>query len=73
MQREMRREAWVRVRKWQAIVDLLGAKLARTPEDLALGTTFHEACDRLHELEIKAEQREIPVRNEWTDSGKLHG
>lgn len=51
-------EAWDKVRRWEAVVNALGAKLARTPDDApegdALTRIFHEACGRLHEAESAA-------------------
>lgn len=54
------REAWDRVRKWQAVVDRLGAKLAQTPDTEAreLARLFAEACNQLHQAETEAERRE---------------
>jgi len=57
MKRQVRHDAWVSVRRWEAVVNLLGAKLARAPDDAALGKTLHAACDRLHELEIELIER----------------
>jgi hypothetical protein len=61
--RELRkadREAWDRVRRWEAVKDALGAKLARMPDNSpdgdGLTRTFHEACDRLHQAEQDAER-----------------
>jgi hypothetical protein len=58
--RKARRDTWDSVRRWEAIVSALGAKLARTPdcppEDDALCRTYHRACDRLHAAEIEAER-----------------
>ena len=48
-------EAWDKVRKWEAIVNALGAKLACTPEDApggdALTRAFHDACRKRGEAE----------------------
>jgi hypothetical protein len=54
------RQAWDCVRKWQAVVDRLGAKLAQTPDAEAreLARLFDEACNRLHQAETEAERRE---------------
>jgi hypothetical protein len=59
-QRRELREAWDRVRKWQAVVDRLGDKLAQTPDAEAreLARLFSEACNRMHEAEMEAERRE---------------
>jgi len=59
-ERKERHEASDRVRKWDAVVNALGFKLARAPEE-ALGQLFHKACGRLHEAETEAE-RWNPVR-----------
>jgi hypothetical protein len=73
MERQMQRDAWARVRKWQAIVNLLGAKLARGPDDMGLGTTFHQACDRLHELETEAEKGGARANDNRANPGELYG
>lgn len=56
--RATEREAWDKVRRWSAVVDALGAKLARTPENLpvqdALNKAFHDACKRRHDAEVAA-------------------
>jgi hypothetical protein len=58
--RMMRRNAWDRVRRWEAIVSALGAKLACAPDGSSEGDRlcrlYHEACDRLHAAEIEAEK-----------------
>lgn len=46
-----------RVRKLTQVVNSIGAKLAFSPADQALGTLFHQACDRLHNAEIEADRR----------------
>lgn len=61
--RKQRRElgaAWDRVRKWQAVVDELGDRLARTPDAEAyrLAELFGDACNRMHEAEMEAERRD---------------
>ena len=50
-QRAIGRETRDRVWKLVCIRDALGAKLARSPDEAALGKLFHLACDRLHESE----------------------
>lgn len=57
-ERKARRDAWDRVSKLQAVVNALGAKLARTSddEDAELTRLFHAACDRLHQVEVEAEK-----------------
>ena len=56
--RATEREAWDKVRRWSAVVNALGAKLARTSENLAvqdaLKRAFHDACKRLHDAEVSA-------------------
>jgi hypothetical protein len=51
-------EAWDKVRRWEAIVNALGAKLARTaddaPDGAALTRTFHDACEQLRKAENTA-------------------
>jgi hypothetical protein len=63
--RELRR-AWDDVRKSQAVVDQLGERLVRTPDDeaYALATLFHQACDQLHEAQTAAEQKEARAKGE---------
>src|ERR1035437_1149540 len=51
-EREARRSAWDRVRRWESIVEMIGAKLAVQPENDALGKVFDQACYRLHDSEI---------------------
>jgi hypothetical protein len=56
-QRDVRRAARDIVWKWESIVNELGARLARTPDDEpddALTVLFHQAMNRLHEGEMKA-------------------
>jgi hypothetical protein len=50
------REAWDKVRRWEAVVNALGAKLARTPDDEAgeLIRVFHDACRHLGQAETAA-------------------
>lgn len=56
--RAAEREAWDKVHRWSAVVDALGLKLARMPDDLPGGNTlsraFHDACKRLHDAEASA-------------------
>lgn len=63
-ERRQLRAAWDCVRKWEAIVDRLGEKLVRTPDDKAhaLAKLFHEACDRMHEAQTEAEAKEAEAR-----------
>jgi hypothetical protein len=52
------REAWDRARRWSAVLNALGAKLACTPDDGpdgdALTRTFHAACEQLSKAETDA-------------------
>jgi hypothetical protein len=43
-----RREALDRVDRMQLVVNSLGAKLTRTPENDDLAKAFHAACETLH-------------------------
>jgi hypothetical protein len=56
--RATEREAWDKVRRWSAVVDALGVKLVRTPENMpaqdTLTTTFHDAFKWLHDAEVAA-------------------
>ena len=42
--------------KLQAVVNVLGAKLTRSPECDALAGLLHAACDRLHQAEIEVDK-----------------
>lgn len=57
-ERRARRDAWDKVRKLEAVVNALGAKLARMPDDSpegdALTRMFHDACMRGAEAEMAA-------------------
>jgi hypothetical protein len=57
-ERKARLAALDRVEKLQAVVNALGAKLARLPDDDAqdaeMTRLFHSACDRLHAAEVEA-------------------
>lgn len=44
--------------KLERLMNALGAKLAANPEDMELGMLFHRACDRLHEAETKANEKQ---------------
>ena len=39
--------------------DALGAKLARSPDDVELGRLFHRACDWLHEAETITKDKRL--------------
>ena len=56
------------MRKWEGVVSALGAKLARTPDDApdsaSLTALFHKACERLHDVEIVAEQFEYRAKRQ---------
>ena len=54
--RKARREARYNVTKWEAVVNALGARLARAPDDNTLAKLFQEACGQLHELQMRVEQ-----------------
>jgi len=55
-ERMARLAALDRAGKLQAVVNKLGAKLARSPENDALNQLFHSACDRLHAAETEADK-----------------
>ena len=56
--RAVERETWDRIRRWTAVVNALGAKLAREPDDApngdSLTRTFHAACEQLTKAETAA-------------------
>jgi hypothetical protein len=58
MVREAEAQAWNKVRRWEAVVSALGAKLARrlddAPDTESLRRTFHSACEQLHKAETDA-------------------
>lgn len=60
-ERKARLAALDRMEKLQAVVNTLGAKLARSPENDALHQLFHSACDRLHAAETEADKH-YPMR-----------
>lgn len=57
-QRMIEREAWDKVRQWEAAVNALGAKLAHTPDGEPSGDRlariFHNACEQLGKAESAA-------------------
>lgn len=57
-ERERDRAARDRVWKLEHIRDALGAKLARSPDDLELGRLFHLACERVQEAEMARDQEQ---------------
>lgn len=59
-QRRQLREEWNAVRKWRAVVDALGEKLAGTPDEQAppVAKLFHDAIDRLRLVESVATHKE---------------
>jgi hypothetical protein len=65
-ERQANREMRERARKLTAIANGLGAKLARTANDAAVGNElarlFHIACDRLHEAEFAVESKSPPTK-----------
>jgi hypothetical protein len=62
-QRERQSERQPRTRIWklERIVNALGCKLARSPENDQLSQFFHLACDRLHEAELTEQTTKRPV------------
>lgn len=54
-ERKARLDALNRLEKLQAVVNALGAKLARAPENDALAQLLHTACDRLQAAELQAD------------------
>lgn len=54
--RKARNDALIRVERFQAAVNKLGAKLVRSPENDVLAEVFHAACWQLHRAETEAEQ-----------------
>jgi hypothetical protein len=56
-QRAADRREWERIRQLSQAVDSIGARLAITPDDTALGALFHQACERLHDAETDAIKR----------------
>jgi hypothetical protein len=60
-QRESDRAIRDRIYKLGQIVDALGAKLARSPDDRELGSLFHCACDRLHDTETTESEKRLAV------------
>lgn len=62
-ERQADRQARDRMRKLEAIVNALGGKLMRSPEDDELGRLFELALDRLHDTEMDVEQSERPAAN----------
>ena len=59
-ERKARLDALSQVEKWEAVVNALGAKLARLPDNDVRGAEltrlFHMACDRLHAAEVEADK-----------------
>jgi hypothetical protein len=57
-QRAFEREAWDKVRRWEAVVNALGAKLFRTSDNAqeggAITRAFHAACEKLNMAEVEA-------------------
>lgn len=54
---QQRRAACERAHRWQAIVNALGAKLARDPDNDTLARAFHAACEKQAMAEQEAEAR----------------
>jgi hypothetical protein len=62
MARKTRLAAIQKAEKLQAIVNALGAKLARNPEDVAMAVAFHQACDLQHRAQAIADALYQPLR-----------
>ena len=60
-QRAVERAARDRLWKLEQLVNVLGARLARNPEDAELGRLFHRVCDRLHEAETTTNEKRLAV------------
>jgi hypothetical protein len=60
-QRKARLAALAHLEKWQAVVNILGAKLAHSPDLEHLANLFHGACERLHAAEVAVDEH-YPVR-----------
>jgi hypothetical protein len=54
--RQADRQMRDRLRKLEVIVNALGGKLMRSPQDEELARLFHVACDKLHEQEARYER-----------------
>jgi len=67
-QRAIGRDQRDRVFKLEKLMDAIGAKLARSPDDRELGRLFHLACDRWHEAEsaLYHDPQDGPLRLEPT-------
>jgi hypothetical protein len=55
-ERQARLKAFDFERGLDAVVSLLGAKLAAAPESDKLAGLFHSACDRLHEAQMESDK-----------------
>lgn len=71
--RKARLAALDRVEKLQAVVNALGEKLARSPEDDQLNRLFHAACDRLNAVEMEADKFYPMRRGRAQDKEKSNG
>jgi hypothetical protein len=60
-ERQSERQARTRIWRMERIVDALGCKLARSPENDRLSQLFHLACDRLNEFELTEQTTKRPV------------
>ncbi|MHB8391410.1 MAG: hypothetical protein ACYDBH_17820 [Acidobacteriaceae bacterium] len=60
-QQAIDREQRDRLFKLERLMNAIGAKLARNPDDAELGSVFHLACDRLHEAETTANEKRLAV------------
>lgn len=66
-ERKTRTAVFDRARRWEAIVNRLGAKLARMPDAEATELTrlFHQACDRHREAEAEADEWTRRICPKW--------
>ena len=66
VERQTRLAAIRKSEKLQAIVNALGASLARNPEDHALAALFHRTCDQLHSAEATVDALYTIMRPDTT-------
>ena len=62
-QRAIDRAARDRLRKLERLMNGLGAKLMRNPDNPAMGALFHRVCDALHDAETAMNETR-PAENE---------
>jgi hypothetical protein len=72
-ERKARLEALNRARKLEAVVNALGAKLARAPENDELTRLFHVACDQFRAAETEADKWYPMRRDSAQDKVKTSG